>query len=219
MPVRKVRHHGNNIIGHFPSLKMKRMIAFESSIERDCIFLLDFEADIEWFEEQPLVIEYTHAGKRLNYTPDFHVVRNGLHLLLENKPAARIGTDENMRKFAAAREWCTAHFWQFRVVTDQQLRAGHRLANVKLLTQHARHIPAPEIAGRICAALSALQPPMTLAELAAWATPDNPPASIATILSMIYHHRIFIDLDIAPISGDSAVALPRFYYSHKRSLA
>ena len=38
MPVRKVRNHGNNIIGKFPSRKMERMISFESTIERDYLY-------------------------------------------------------------------------------------------------------------------------------------------------------------------------------------
>jgi hypothetical protein len=46
MPVRRVTHHGGNIIGKFPSLKMGRMICFESSLERDYVYTLDFEADI-----------------------------------------------------------------------------------------------------------------------------------------------------------------------------
>jgi hypothetical protein len=57
MPVRKVHNRGENIIGKFPSLKMKRMVSFESTIERDYLYLLDYEADITHFEEQPLTIE------------------------------------------------------------------------------------------------------------------------------------------------------------------
>ena len=37
MPVRKVSNRGGNTIGHFPSLKMGRMIDYESLIERDLI--------------------------------------------------------------------------------------------------------------------------------------------------------------------------------------
>jgi len=78
MPVRKVSNRGGNVIGHFPSLKMQRMIAFESLIERDYLYLLDYELDIEWFAEQPLTIEYRHNGKTLHYTPDFHIVAAGM---------------------------------------------------------------------------------------------------------------------------------------------
>ena len=74
MPVRNVTNRGGNVIGRFPSLKMQRMIAFESLLERDFIYLLDYDAAVTWFEEQPLTIEYEHEGKLLHYTPDFHLV-------------------------------------------------------------------------------------------------------------------------------------------------
>jgi hypothetical protein len=70
MPVRKVSNRGGNIIGKFPSIKMRRMIAFESLLERDFIYLLDYDKDVEWFEEQPLTIEYQHEGKRRHCIPD-----------------------------------------------------------------------------------------------------------------------------------------------------
>ncbi len=58
MPVRQVSNRGGNVIGKFPSIKMGRMIAFESLLERDFIYLLDYDPAVEWFEEQPLTIEY-----------------------------------------------------------------------------------------------------------------------------------------------------------------
>jgi hypothetical protein len=57
MPVKKVSNRGGNIIGRFPSLKLGRMVDFESLIERDFIYVLDFEPDVESFSEQPLTIE------------------------------------------------------------------------------------------------------------------------------------------------------------------
>jgi len=58
MPVRKVSNHGGNVIGGFPSAKMERMIALESLLERNFIYLLEYAQSVEWFEEQPLSIEY-----------------------------------------------------------------------------------------------------------------------------------------------------------------
>ena len=39
MPVRKVPRHRGSTVGQFPSMKMKRMIAFESFLERDFVYL------------------------------------------------------------------------------------------------------------------------------------------------------------------------------------
>ena len=138
MPVRKVSNRGGNAIGRFPSTKMGRMIAFESLLERDFIYLLDYDPAVEWFEEQPLSIEYVHETKLLHYTPDFHLLERGRHVLVECKPERFVETEENLRKFAVAQAWCEETRWEFRVVTDQQVRNGYRLQNVKLLAQYAR---------------------------------------------------------------------------------
>ena len=106
MPVRKVSNRGGNVVGRFPSLKMGRMIAFESLLERDFIYLLDYNARVEWFEEQPLMIEYVEADRPLHYTPDFQVLEAGQCVLVECKPESFVESVDNQRKFAAARR-CT----------------------------------------------------------------------------------------------------------------
>jgi len=75
MPVRKVSHHGKNIIGRFPSVKLERMVAYESLLELDFLYLLDFERDVITYEEQPVTIDYEHNRKQLRYTPDFILKR------------------------------------------------------------------------------------------------------------------------------------------------
>ena len=62
MAVRKVSGRGRNMIGHFPSLKMRRMVAFESLIEQDFLYILDYEQDVIAFAEQPVRIEYEWQG-------------------------------------------------------------------------------------------------------------------------------------------------------------
>ncbi len=67
----------HSLVGRFPYLKMGWMIAFESLLERDFIYLRDYDLRVEWFEEQPLTIEYLHDGQTLHYAPDFHLVEAG----------------------------------------------------------------------------------------------------------------------------------------------
>lgn len=207
MPVRKVSNRGGNIIGRFPSLKMERMIAFESLIERDFIYLLDFEQDVEWFAEQPLTISYQHQGKTLKYTPDFHIIRNGQNVLAECKPEKHIQSAENQRKFTAACSWCMARGWTFQVVTDTHLRSGCRLQNVKLLTQFARYDVSLEVRRRIRTFLSTACFPVTVADVMSYVTPKRSQSTIIPILHMAFHHELVLPLDYAPISDNSSVTL------------
>jgi len=205
MPVRKVSSGGRNSIGRFPSLKMGRMIAFESLLERDFIYLLDYDARVEWFEEQPLTIEYQHEDQTAHYTPDFQVVGAGQQVVVECKPERFVETSDNQRKFAVARAWCAARDWEFRVVTDQQIRAGHRLTNIIRLTQYARLSLDPVLRYRINVALQSFPDPLTLQALIQVIDAANPDRVMAGLLHLAFHHQVDLSLDHAPLSGQTLV--------------
>jgi hypothetical protein len=207
MPVRTVSNRGGNIIGKFPSLKMGRMIAFESLLERDFIYLLDYDANVEWFEEQPLTIEYPDEGKIRHYTPDFHLLERGERILVECKPECFTDQDENRQKFAAAREWCSERRWTFRVVTDQEVHAGFRLHNVKLLTRYARQPMDPILRRRVYALLRGAQHPMRMNDLARVLAPDAPTTVIGSILHLAFRHEICVPMEDLPLSGETLVCL------------
>lgn len=208
MPVRRVSNRGGNVIGLFPSVKMSRMVAFESLIERDYLYFLDYDADVEWFEEQPLTIEYPYEGKILHYTPDFHTVEAEQDVLVECKPLAFVDRDENQRKFKAARIWCADQGWIFRIVTDDELRTGSRLENVKLLTRYARHTVEPQAKGHIYALLHAAPVAMSIDEVAKNINGVDYATATAAVLCMAFHHELHIPLEEGPISGDTPIYLP-----------
>ncbi len=209
MPVRKVSNRGGNVIGKFPSLKMKRMVEFESLIERDYLYVLDYEANVVSFSEQPLTIEYQHEDQMRHYTPDFHLVRAGERsALAECKPSSKTETEENRRKFRAALAWCAEHGWDFFVVTDTQLRTGPRLENIKLMTYYARLAVPPQFKGRVYAVLESAPAGVTVGEVARTLVPDKPTGAFSGIVHMAFHHEVAIPLDRAPISMGSPISLP-----------
>ncbi len=207
MPVRTVSNRGRrNVVGYFPSLKLRRMVQFESTLERDLIYLLDFDRQVTAFEEQPLKIVYQHEGKTLSYTPDFLAeFASGQRVLLECKPRCFINSEENQRKFSAAQAWCAGREWQFQLVTDEQLRAGHRVQNVKLLTQHARHKVDVPLKGSIFAFLASTRQSLTMGDVMVAVNPANPTTVIMPILHMAYHHELYLPLDDAPLSVQSTI--------------
>ena len=213
MPVRSVSNHGRkNIIGEFPSLKMNRMVQFESSIEWDFIYLLDYVPAVFQFEDQPLVITYEHEGKQRPYTPDFLVVfKNGQRALIECKPEKFVGNEDNQRKAQAAQAWCTAKRWTFHVVTDTDLRSDHRVENVKLLTQHARYEVDTTTQESILDFLRNAPDDTLIADVMIALNPTNPTAHILPILHMAYHHQLYIPLNVASITPQSQIASNPYY--------
>lgn len=210
MPVRTVSNRGRrNVVGYFPSLKMHRLVQFESTLERDLICLLDFAPHVAGFEEQPLAISYDHQGKTLSYTPDFQVTfRSGRMALLECKPHCFVENEENQRKFRAAQTWCEKQGWTFHVVTEEHLRLNCRVQNVIWLTQHARHEVGVEVKRRIFRFLAHANRPVTIGEVLLGVNPANPTAVIVPILQMAYHHELSLPLNHAPLSSQSPLCLP-----------
>jgi hypothetical protein len=204
MGVREVSNRGGNIIGHFPSLKMGRMVAFESLIERDYIYLLDYDPAVTEFGEQPLTIDYVEDGKKLHYTPDFKVELDGTTLLVECKPAKYVDTEDNQRKFAAGVAYCADCGWEFQVVTEEQIRAGFRLQNIKLVTRHARFKVQADFRSRVYSVLKAHQE-MSLGQLATAIDAANVPAAMAGLYYLAYRHMLVLPIDTEKVSENSVV--------------
>lgn len=76
MPVRKIPKNYRSVTGTFPSYKNKRNIFYESLLERDFYLLLEFNDDVNSYEEQPFKIYYQRAKSTYRYTPDVLVHYN-----------------------------------------------------------------------------------------------------------------------------------------------
>jgi len=194
-------------IGKFPSLKLERMVGYQSAIERDFIYLLDFDPAVTTYKEQPMTISYLDGGKQRGYTPDFSIVLNNRTYLAECKHHQFLQEEVNGLKWRAARRWCSTHGATFHVVTDTRIRAGYRLKNVKLLTDYARY-PASDattLGVLSAAAVSANQ--LTVTDLLQALSPMPPPKALATILHLAYRQVLFIPLDETPITKASPVSV------------
>jgi hypothetical protein len=208
MPVRKpANRSGSHIIGKFPSLKLGRSVFFESTIESDFLYVLDFDPGTTFFEEQPLTMEYPDGSKTRHYTPDFYAVLRGENWLYECKPKSQMDLPDNQRIFAACDEYCSTCGWKYRVVTDHELRTGQRLRNIKLLRQYALYDVSPQIKGAIYGWQTSASSPMTIAGMKSMYS--FPPNDIHTaILHMAYHKELSLPLNDEPISDKTTVFLP-----------
>lgn len=148
MPVRKIPKSHRSVTGLVASKKNQRMASFESSLERDLILLLEFDLNVEYYEEQPITINYIDSeGKEHIYTPDIFVkYRKDIvpakwmtPLLYEVKYRQDLFANwkELKPKFRAARAYAKTRGWKFQIITEQEIKTSY-LQNVKFLLPYRR---------------------------------------------------------------------------------
>jgi hypothetical protein len=141
MRVRKVvtrsgRHHR----GKFPSIKLGRMVQWESFLERDAILHFEYHPLVVSYQEQPSIETfYDKSGELRTYFPDFRVdFDDGRELFVEVKPAEKL-KDPQLRDRL---DRIAARFKEqgrlFKVMTDVDIRREPLLGNLKRLHEVTR---------------------------------------------------------------------------------
>ncbi|MFC6665877.1 TnsA endonuclease N-terminal domain-containing protein [Deinococcus radiopugnans] len=136
-PVRKIIKGRRGNRGRIGALKAGGRATFESTLERDFYFTLDFDPAVETFSPQPVLLTYQGSnGRKKKYVPDVLVTYTDRrpHGLFEVKYAADLLADpsEFRLKFRAAREYARCEGWTFGTVTEKSIRQ-QRLKNITFL--------------------------------------------------------------------------------------
>jgi hypothetical protein len=204
MSARKITNKGTKkVIGKFPSLKMNRSIWWESQLERDYIYLLEFDPEVCSYMEQPCRIRYVLDGKERSYTPDFLVVRSYVHQIIEVKPEHQAAKEENIALFRVVAPLFQRDGYEFLVVTDAAIRIQPRLDNIKLFTKYSRTTIDPQ--HRIaCHEFFVGKHKASLGELGQFFSDRG--VGMQVVYALAYYGILIIDL-MKPISFSSEVYL------------
>jgi hypothetical protein len=117
--------------GYSLSRKVGDMIPWESTIEKDFIKLLEFDPNVEYYESQPLVINYAFKGKVKEYYPDFKVVTKDNYVrIYEVKDSRQKKLEENIIKYKVGEQYCLERKWTYHVITEEDIRHGFLLDNL-----------------------------------------------------------------------------------------
>lgn len=207
-PVREPKNHKFSFCGKHPSIKMNRIILFESGLEKDFIYLLDYDEKVTAFEEQPFRIYYQFEGKECFYTPDFMVDINGKKWLYECKPEKFKNKPENVRKFEAARAWCKKHDFTFSVVTHKDIHAGCKLTNVKILTKYARFECEDSLLTIILNHVNQVGE-ISIVELVTSLSDYPQSVVLSSVYYLLFHHRLATDINSNTLSQKSLVSIKK----------
>lgn len=202
MPVRKVPKNPRSLTGLVPNTRTASMSAFESSLERDFLLLLDFDPEVVWYEEQPVTIDYHDAqGRRRRYTPDVlvryrtdHVQRPPLLCEVKYRTDLRQHWRAYRPKFRAAQRYARQQGWRFRLVTERQVRTPY-LENVKFLRRY-RTMPINDVhAAQLLDTLVALEDPNPVRLLAAMTADRWQHAQLLPVLwHLVATRQVRVDL-------------------------
>jgi hypothetical protein len=210
-----------------------RSIRCQGHLEADAALILGACPRVTRLQEQPLRIWYAWRpapggcqvrllaeppargpGKnrafRISYiVPDFLVeMAGGPHRLMEVKPARKLGDPVVRRKLAVARLFAERRGWSFHALTEQEIRRGPLLANLRLLRRY-RHLPAD---ARLAEDLAARVPGtgVRLGELVRPPlTPAGPtPALYPQVLHLLCVGRLSFDPGAQPV-GPETLLFPK----------
>lgn len=209
-PARKITNKGNRKnTGFFPSVKNRRPIAYESLIELDYLYFLEYDKNVLSYCEQPFKINYSLNGKPRKYTPDFLVQRVNKTTVVEiktEKEYQKILKDEKKKLvYVIASKHCTSIDHEFKFITDKDIRFGEVLNNIKYLFPFSR-VKVPQNTKTIICNHILLSGPIRITDLIAPLCPNYSDFSkyYISILSLLYFQDIHIDMS-KKISIDSII--------------
>ncbi len=207
MPSRKIINRGSKKnVGKFPSIKMGRIIKWESMIERDEIYLLEYDREVTAYEEQPDRIHYLLDGKKHYYTPDFKVDRSGKIQIVEVKRKKDVDGGKYTDLFREIKWKLHRVGKEFVVATDELIRVEPKLRNIKLLYRYAR-VQVLIHHQILCQKFFRSRREASIKELYEFLSSEEVENELQVIYSLIYWGLLEIDL-MQPIELESMVWLP-----------
>lgn len=216
MSVRKIPKNHLTVTGSFASRKNGSMGNFESLLEKEYMMLLDFDDDVQSFEEQPVNIPI--PGIPRGYTPDvlvhFHgdaatgQVRKSFLTEIKHTDDLKKNAEKYAPKFAAAEQYAAQRNWEFGVTTEMEIRTV-RLTNLKFLREYRNIFPDDESCIKILDLVDEMDGVASLPRLLLRLAVNDEEQLywLPIIWNLVLMRRLMINLD-ATINRDVLFKLP-----------
>lgn len=166
----------------------RTLIGYESLLERDRLWLADFDPDVRWIASQPFWLSGRDGSTLRRHAPDFLLETTGGYTVVDVKPEPLLDELAVAEVLAWTGRLCAARGWKYEVWSgaDPVL-----LRNVRFLATARRPILVDEIAA--VKLVEHHRPGMTLADVEAGVDLD-PATARAAVLALLWRGRWAADL-------------------------
>ncbi|HVI41352.1 MAG TPA: TnsA endonuclease N-terminal domain-containing protein, partial [Anaerovoracaceae bacterium] len=124
-----------------PSIKNGISVGCESHLETECCLLLEHDREVRRYNAQPHRFEWSDAGMKYSYTPDFLVYcTDGSFYLLEVKHNFEHLEETYRDKLLSFTEQCENSGWVYRQWSIAQIHGHSNIDTLKYLYSRCHHI-------------------------------------------------------------------------------
>lgn len=176
----------------------RSLVGYESLLERDRLWLADFDPAVSWVSSQPFWVSGRDGSVLRRHVPDFLLQTTTGFVVVDVKPADLLDDADVAAVMAWTRRLCDAKGWGYEVWSgaDPVL-----LRNIRFLaTVRRQGLVVGEALGKVAEAAC---PGMTIAQVEAAAGIEIPRARAAS-LALLWSRRWQIDLS-CPLTGSSVL--------------
>jgi hypothetical protein len=124
-------------VGKFPSLKLDRTVLWGSQLERDFIYLMEFNREVISYETRPFSAAALD-GVGGCYEPDFLIERAAGKQAVKISAGRRAADESESAFYRSIAHACRSRGYDFLLLGEETVREQPRLDNIKLLWRYAR---------------------------------------------------------------------------------
>jgi hypothetical protein len=172
------------------------MVHYHGLLQRAYVYLLEYDDQIQSYEERPFSISY-RCGKQISeYIPDFRVIwKHQRPRLVTCMAAASAAAHRSLPPLTAAQLWCQDHHHDFAVVTEESLHSHTvLLSNLELLAVHAFSPIPPQTYEYLLNTIISIGGPFSPLELVQRTPLLHPIQTKSGVWSLVYHGELLTDL-------------------------
>jgi hypothetical protein len=185
-------------------------LRYRGQLQLDYLYLARFDARVTSILPNPFTIRYRYGRSRLRYTPAYLIIEDSHEVLVDCTLKASLADDEVKRRISAATEWCEEHGYEFRMLTEEKIRNGHLLKNVKRLMRYTRHVVGPDFRAQLYSILEGEPRGIPIGQLAEKLSqaPDDVTDTVQSICHLATLHEVELAIEDAPLGVNTRVWLP-----------